>query len=163
MESWIVRELLPLVVDQFGIETSRVGVMGHSMGGHGALTLALKHREHFKSVSALAPIAAPSTCPWGVKAFTGYLGTDRDAWKRHDACELLRATQCPFPNGILVDQGLNDKFLQEQLHPERLEAACQASHQPLTLRRHDGYDHGYYFVASVIEDHVRFHVQNLGT
>ncbi|MBL8277143.1 MAG: S-formylglutathione hydrolase [Pelomonas sp.] len=161
MASWITGELLPLVTDRFGLDPRRIGITGHSMGGHGALTLALKHRETFRSVSALAPIAAPSECPWGVKAFTGYLGTDRAAWLAHDACALLRATPCPFPAGLLVDQGLADKFLTEQLHPDRLESACRTANQPLTLRRHDGYDHGYYFVASIIEHHLRFHAERL--
>jgi S-formylglutathione hydrolase len=161
MESWIVGELLPMLSLQFGIDPARTGITGHSMGGHGALTLALKHRDKFKSVSALSPIAAPSSCPWGEKAFTGYLGRDRAAWKAHDACALLRATTCPFPAGLLVDQGLSDKFLDAQLMPEKLEAACRVAKQPLTLRRHEGYDHGYYFVASFFEDHLRYHAERL--
>lgn len=161
MESWIVRELLPLITSQFDIDANRIGITGHSMGGHGALTLALKHRSVFRSVSALAPIAAPGECPWGEKAFTGYLGGSRETWMAHDACALLRASDCPFPSGLLIDQGMNDKFLDVQLKPERLEAACQASNQPLTLRRHAGYDHGYFFVASFIEDHLRFHAAQL--
>jgi S-formylglutathione hydrolase len=161
MESWIVSEWLPMLAGRFNIDPARIGVTGHSMGGHGALTLALKYRNVFKSVSALAPIVAPCECPWGEKAFTGYLGAERQSWKAHDTCELLRATDCPFPAGILVDQGLNDKFLDAQLKPERLEAACRAANQPLTLRRHQGYDHGYFFVASFIEDHLRFHARQL--
>ncbi|MBL8513741.1 MAG: S-formylglutathione hydrolase, partial [Betaproteobacteria bacterium] len=161
MESWIVHELLPTVIDRFNVDLTRVGITGHSMGGHGALTLAMKHRSTFKSVSALAPIAAPTHCPWGEKAFDEYLGPDRQAWRAHDACELLSASHCPFPNGILVDQGLGDKFMVEQLKPELLEGACGVANQPLTLRRHAGYDHGYYFVASFIADHLRFHAAQL--
>jgi S-formylglutathione hydrolase len=128
------------------------------MGGHGALTLALRHPGRFKSLSALAPICAPMHCAWGEKAFGGYLGADRSAWAAHDACELMMAqTSVPYPQGILVDQGLNDKFLAEQLHPHRFEAACAAAGQPLTLRRHEGYDHGYYFIASFVEDHLAHH------
>jgi len=132
------------------------------MGGHGALTLALRHPDVFASVSALAPICAPMQCPWGVKALGGYLGDDRSTWAAHDASVLMRAQkQPPYPQGILVDQGLADKFLAEQLHPQALEAACAAIGQPLTLRRHAGYDHGYYFIASVIDDHLRHHAATL--
>ncbi|TXD90992.1 S-formylglutathione hydrolase, partial [Mitsuaria sp. TWR114] len=114
----------------------------------------------FASVSAIAPIAAPSRCPWGVKAFTGYLGDDRDAWPAHDASALMQAqARVPYPGGLLVDQGLADRFLVEQLFPEALESACAAIGQPLTLRRHDGYDHGYYFIASVIDDHLAHHAR----
>ena len=136
---------------------------GHSMGGHGALTLALRHPGVFTSVSAFAPICAPSRCPWGHKAFTGYLGADTSAWAAHDASALMAAqAAAPYPAGILVDQGLADKFLADgQLLPEVFEAACAAVGQPLTLRRQPGYDHGYYFVASFIEDHLRHHAARL--
>ena len=159
MESWIVEELLPLVGAHLPVDLGRVGVFGHSMGGHGALTLALRHPGVFGSVSALAPIAAPTRCPWGDKAFAGYLGVDREAWKDHDASELMRRQErAPYPGGILVDQGLADRFLAEgQLLPEVFEAVCAAVGQPLTLRRHAGYDHGYYFVSTFVEDHLRFH------
>jgi S-formylglutathione hydrolase len=163
MESWLMRELLPLVTAQLPVDTQRMGVFGHSMGGHGALTLAQRHPGVFKTLSALAPICAPTQCPWGHKAFTGYLGADTGAWKAHDATALMAAqTQAPYPGGILIDQGLADKFLAEQLHPHLFEAACQAVGQPLTLRRHAGYDHGYYFIASFMDDHLRFHAQGLG-
>jgi S-formylglutathione hydrolase len=163
MESWLMKELLPLVTAQLPIDTQRIGVFGHSMGGHGALTLAQRHPGVFKTLSALAPICAPAQCPWGHKAFTGYLGASTDAWKAHDATALMAAqTQAPYPGGILIDQGLADKFLAEQLHPHLFEAASQAVGQPLTLRRHAGYDHGYYFIASFIDDHLRFHAQGLG-
>jgi acetyl esterase/lipase len=127
------------------------------MGGHGALTLALRHPELFRSVSAFAPIAAPMRCPWGQKAFGGYLGADQAAWRAHDATELMKdAGRAPFPDGILIDQGLADKFLAEQLYPEAFEEACRAAGQPLELRRHAGYDHGYYFISTFVEDHLRF-------
>ena len=159
MESWIVDELLPLAGAHLPVDLGRVGIFGHSMGGHGALTLALRRPGVFGSVSALAPIAAPMHCPWGEKAFAGYLGADREAWKAHDASELMRRQQrAPYPGGILVDQGLADRFLAEgQLLPEAFEAACAAVGQPLTLRRHAGHDHGYYFVSTFVEDHLRFH------
>jgi S-formylglutathione hydrolase len=160
MESWITQELPALLAQHFGADLDRAALFGHSMGGHGALTLALRHPGQFKSVSAFAPIAAPMHCPWGVKAFTGYLGADRSSWAAHDACELIRAGGRLPP--LLVDQGLADKFLAEQLHPDRLEAACRDAGQPLTLRRHAGYDHGYYFIASFIEEHLRFHARVLG-
>lgn len=160
MESWLMKELLPLVQRETGL--ARVGLFGHSMGGHGALTLALRHPGRFRSLSAFAPICAPMRCPWGVKAFTGYLGGDRAAWVAHDATELMRSQPSPpYPGGILIDQGLADQFLAEQLHPEAFEAACAALGQPLTLRRHAGYDHGYYFIASFVADHLRHHAERL--
>ncbi len=133
------------------------------MGGHGALTLALRHPDLFKSVSAFAPIAAPGQCAWGQKAFTGYLGDDTGEWAKHDATALMAAAEkAPFPGGILIDQGLADKFLADQLHPHLFEAACHARGQPLTLRRHAGYDHGYYFISTFMNDHLRHHAQQLG-
>jgi S-formylglutathione hydrolase len=161
MESWITRELLPLVTAEFNLRADGIGISGHSMGGHGALTLALQHPGLFKSVSALAPIAAPTQCPWGEEAFSGYLGSDRSTWAAHDACELIRKAGNVFPQGILVDQGLADKFLVEQLKPELFEAACGSVGQPLTLRRHADYDHSYWFVSSFIADHLRFHHSQL--
>ena len=162
MESYITSELLPLVASSLPIDSQRIGIFGHSMGGHGALTLALRHPGLFKSVSAFAPIAAPGQCPWGLKAFAGYLGTDENEWARHDATALMTAGgKAPFPAGILIDQGLADKFLAEQLHPHLFEAACQAKDQPLTLRRHEGYDHGYYFISTFMNDHLRFHAGQL--
>lgn len=162
MESYLVRELLPRVQGEFGLDPARTGIFGHSMGGHGALTLALRHPGVFKSLSALAPIAAPMQCPWGEKALGGYLGSERGAWAAHDASALMRAqARAPFPAGILVDQGLADKFLAEQLHPEHLAAACAAVGQPLKLRHHAGYDHGYYFIASFVDDHLRHHAAQL--
>jgi len=157
MESWLMKELLPLVQQQFNLRADRVGICGHSMGGHGALTLSLRHPGVFKSLSAFAPIVSPTNCQWGEKAFDGYLGPDRAQWAEHDACELIRKAGVAYPAGILVDQGLADKFLVEQLKPELFEAACAASGQPLTLRRHADYDHSYWFVSSFIADHLRFH------
>ncbi|MBF6986993.1 MULTISPECIES: S-formylglutathione hydrolase [Cupriavidus] len=162
MESYVAEELFDLVTTALPGEASRVGIFGHSMGGHGALVLAQRHPGRFRSVSAFAPIAAPMRCPWGEKAFTGYLGIDRGAWTQYDATELMvRQQGAPFPAGILVDQGLDDQFLQTQLHPDAFEAACQAAGQPLTLRRHSGYDHGYYFITTFIADHIRHHAGQL--
>ncbi len=161
MFSYIV-ELQQLVVAELGADPARIGICGHSMGGHGALVLALRRPDLFRSVSAFAPIAAPSRCPWGEKAFGAYLGADRAAWAGYDASALMAGLRAPFPQGILIDQGLGDKFLAEQLHPEAFEAACKLAGQRLALRRHAGYDHGYYFIASFIEEHLRFHRENLG-
>ncbi|WP_019139971.1 S-formylglutathione hydrolase [Noviherbaspirillum massiliense] len=157
MESYIVQELTEIVFSQFNADSTAVGIFGHSMGGHGALTLALRHPSVFRSVSAFAPIAAPTRCPWGTKAFTQYLGEDRSAWEEHDASELMKRRTTPFPQGILIDQGLDDKFLRQQLLPEAFEAACDQARQPLTLRRHEHYDHSYYFVSTFMQDHIAFH------
>jgi S-formylglutathione hydrolase len=163
MESYLMNELLPQVWQHAPVQRERTGIFGHSMGGHGALTLALRHRGAFASLSALAPICAPMRCAWGIKAFSGYFGDDRSAWAAHDASELMREQRsAPYAQGILIDQGLADKFLAEQqLLPEALEAACAAVGQPLTLRRHAGYDHGYYFIATLVEDHLRHHATAL--
>jgi S-formylglutathione hydrolase len=158
-ESWLTRELPQLLAAHFPVRSDAAGLFGHSMGGHGALTLALRHPGRWRSVSAFAPIAAPMDAPWGVKAFTGYLGDDRSAWAAHDATALVRSGAKAPP--LLIDQGLADQFLAEQLRPELFEAACREAGQPLTLRRHAGYDHGYYFIASFIEDHLRHHAQAL--
>ena len=159
MESYVTRELPALLAAHFPWRTDRLGLFGHSMGGHGALTLALRHPGAYASVSAFAPVAAPMQCPWGVKAFTNYLGDDRAAWAAHDATELVKSgARAP---ALLVDQGLADKFLAEQLHVDRFEQACRAAGQSLTLRRHAGYDHGYFFIASFVEDHLRFHADAL--
>lgn len=162
MESYLLLELLPQVTAAFGLNGERMGLFGHSMGGHGALTLALRHPARFRSVSAFAPICAPTQCPWGRKAFMGYLGQDESTWAAHDASALMtQQPSAPYPGGILVDQGVADKFLEEQLHPEAFEAACAQAGQPLTLRRHAGYDHGYYFIASFVADHLRHHAAAL--
>lgn len=158
MESYLMHELLPLAVEAFSIDVARIGVFGHSMGGHGALTLALRHRDRFASVSAFAPIAAPMQAPWGRKAFSAYFGDDIDRWEQHDASVLMsRQLTPPFPHGLLIDQGLADPFLSEQLYPSTFEAACRKVGQPLTFRYHEGYDHGYYFISSFVDDHLRFH------
>jgi len=158
-----ILELRELVLTRLPADPARVGVFGHSMGGHGALMLALRNPALFRSVSAFAPIAAPVRCPWGRKAFGGYLGQDQAAWREYDATELMtRSAAAPFPDGILIDQGLADKFLPEQLYPEAFEEACRTVGQPLELRRHAGYDHGYYFIQSFVEDHLRFHRRRLG-
>lgn len=158
MEEYVVRELPDLVERHFPATDAR-SVFGHSMGGHGALTLALRHPGRYASVSALAPIVAPSRVPWGQKAFTAYLGEDRAAWAAHDAVELVANAREKLP--LLIDQGEDDEFLATQLKPEWLEAACAAANHPLTLRRHAGYDHGYYFVASFSGDHVAHHARTL--
>jgi S-formylglutathione hydrolase len=158
-----ILELRELVLAELPADPARVGIFGHSMGGHGALMMALRNPGLFRSVSAFAPIAAPMRCPWGQKAFGGYLGADQASWRQYDASELMAAMDtAPFPGGILIDQGLADKFLAEQLYPEAFEEACARAGQPLTLRRHEGYDHGYYFISTFVEDHLRFHRRLLG-
>lgn len=152
-----IHELRELVVRELPISGSQIGIFGHSMGGHGALVMALRNPALFTSVSAIAPIAAPTRCPWGKKAFSGYLGSDEARWQPYDASALMASLHRPFPQGILVDQGLSDQFLAEQLFPDAFEAACRAADQPLMLRRHGGYDHGYYFISTVVESHLRFH------
>jgi S-formylglutathione hydrolase len=159
MASYVL-ELVQLVSASLPVDATRLGIFGHSMGGHGALTLALKHPAVFHSVSAFAPICAPMRCPWGTKAFTGYLGSVA-AGAAYDASVLMAARKTPFPGGILIDQGMGDKFLAEQLYPEAFEQACATAGQPLQLRRQPGYDHGYYFISTFIEDHLRFHAAQL--
>ena len=149
----IVAANLPVLADASGI-------FGHSMGGHGALTCALKNPDRYKSVSAFAPIVAPGAVPWGKKALQRYLGDDTETWKPYDACALIRSG-ARFPGMILVDQGTSDKFLETQLQPERFERACHDSSQALTLRLHAGYDHSYYFISTFIEDHLRHHARAL--
>lgn len=161
METYVADELRGLVTSVLPGDAARVGVFGHSMGGHGALVLAQRHPDRFRSVSAFAPIAAPSRCPWGEKAFTAYLGSDRAAWAGYDATLLMEQGQRPFMPAILIDQGLADGFLREQLYPEAFEGACRQAGQPLTLRRHEGYDHGYYFISSFMQDHMAFHAEQL--
>lgn len=155
MYDYVTAELPELIEAEFPIDASRQGIFGHSMGGHGALTIALKNPGRYKSVSAFAPICAPSQVPWGHKALGGYLGPDREAWKAHDACELIVSAEERLP--LLVDQGGADTFLEEQLKPELLEAACAAAGHPLTLRMQPGYDHSYFFIASFMGDHIRHH------
>jgi S-formylglutathione hydrolase len=161
MYSYVRDELRETVLDELPMDGSRLGIFGHSMGGHGALMLALRNPQIYRSVSAFAPIAAPTRCPWGEKAFSGYLGADRETWKQYDASELVARASHKFADGILVDQGLADQFLAEQLNPDVFEAACRDAGQPLALRRHAGYDHGYYFISTFIEDHIAHHAKAL--
>ena len=161
MYSYIL-ELRELVLSLLPADPARCGIFGHSMGGHGALVLALRNPALFRSVSALAPIAAPMQAPWGKKAFGGYLGPDQDRWRAYDASALMGALQQPFPQGILIDQGEADQFLAGQLYPDVFAAACARAGQPLTLRRHEGYDHGYYFISTFVADHLRLHRRQLG-
>jgi S-formylglutathione hydrolase len=159
MESYIMRELPDLVARTLPADPGRQGIMGHSMGGHGALTLALRNPGHFASVSAFAPIASPMNCPWGEKALGGYLGADRAAWRGHDACALIEdGARVP---ALLVDQGTADGFLENQLKPALLEAACAKAGIPLTMRRQEGYDHSYFFISTFVEDHLRWHARAL--
>jgi S-formylglutathione hydrolase len=161
MYSYVSDELRETVVNELPVDGERLGIFGHSMGGHGALVLALRNPDIYRSVSAFAPIAAPMRCPWGEKAFGGYLGADREAWKQYDASELVAKASRKFAEGILVDQGLADQFLAVQLNPDVFEAACKAAGQPLTLRRHEAYDHGYFFISTFIEDHLAHHAKIL--
>jgi S-formylglutathione hydrolase len=160
MFAYATEELPALIETNFPVDPARWGVTGHSMGGHGALVAALRRPDRFKSCSAFAPISAPTRCPWGRKAFAGYLGADETAWAAYDASALMRAR--PFAGEILVVQGLADKFLIEQLMPERLEEAAAAGGQKLRLRRHAGYDHGYFFIQSFVAEHLAHHARALG-
>ncbi len=160
METHVVHELPRWVEERFPVVPGVRGIFGHSMGGHGALVLALRNPTLYRSVSAFAPICAPSKVPWGEKAFSRYLGPDRSKWAEHDATELIRARKT-LPHEILVDQGMVDEFLEKQLKPELLEQACAESGQRLRLRRHDRYDHSYYFIATFMEDHLQHHAKAL--
>ena len=159
MYSYVTKELPAVIEAGFPADKDRRGVFGHSMGGHGALVVALKNPQAYRSVSAFAPISNPSAVPWGNKAFGNYLGPDRARWAEWDASLLMAERR--FPESILVDQGLRDQFLENQLRPEALEAAAKRSGQSLTLRRHEGYDHSYWFIQSFIEDHMRWHAERL--
>lgn len=159
MARYVGEELPALVNATFPVRADRIGIMGHSMGGHGALTLALKHPGRYRSVSAFAPICHPSEVPWGQKAFSNYLGDDRAAWAAHDATELVRVQ--PSDHHILIDQGTADQFLSDQLHPETFAEACSAAGQHCTLRMQPGYDHSYYFIQSFIADHLAHHAAAL--
>ncbi|TNE28219.1 MAG: S-formylglutathione hydrolase [Alphaproteobacteria bacterium] len=158
MESYLVSELLPLAEQSFGLDPKRKSITGHSMGGHGALTLYFRHPGLFQSCSAFAPIVAPAQVPWGQKAFTAYLGDSRETWLAHDATELV--SKAATEKEILIDQGLADPFLEEQLQPELFQTACNKVGQKLTLRLQDGYDHSYFFIQSFIGDHLKFHANN---
>ena len=160
MYSYVVEELPKVIAANFRADLARSGIMGHSMGGHGALTIALRNPQRYRSVSAFAPICAPSQVPWGTKAFSGYLGNDRAAWASHDTVQLINQGR-RFPDTLLVDQGTSDKFLKDQLRPELLAEACKAAGQPLDLRMHSGYDHGYFFIQSFIAGHMEWHGRRL--
>ena len=160
MYSYVTQELPAEIAAAFPVDPDRVGIFGHSMGGHGALTIALRNPRYYKSVSAFAPIASPMNCPWGQKALTGYLGADRTLWRECDATALIEDRGWTGPP-IVVDQGTNDQFLASQLKPELLQDACRRTGVSIDIRRRDGYDHSYYFIASFIEDHLRFHAGNL--
>ena len=159
MWDYVTDELPTLLAGHFNIDPERQSITGHSMGGHGALTMAMNLPGRYRSVSAFAPIAAPMRCPWGEKAFTAYLGPDRDAWRDHDTTELVR--RWPSEAKLLVDQGTADPFLEEQLKPDLLAEACEAAGQHFELRLQPGYDHSYFFVASFMEDHIRWHAERL--
>ncbi len=161
METYITQDLIEVIEANFPSDPKRRGIFGHSMGGHGALTLAMNHPHLYKSVSAFSPISSPSRAPWGQKAFAAYLGNDHEAWERHDAAILMaKGMAAPFDD-ILVDQGLSDPFLENQLMPDLLEQAAATAGQKLTLRYHEGYDHSYYFIQSFIDDHIAFHGERL--
>jgi S-formylglutathione hydrolase len=160
MYSYVTKELPALVAATFPVDAARVGIFGHSMGGHGALTIALKNPHTYKSMSAFAPIASPMRCPWGQKALTGYLGADSSRWREYDATALIEDRGWTGPT-ILVDQGTHDQFLESQLKPELLKDACRRSGVSLDPRLRSGYDHSYFFIATFIEDHLRFHASHL--
>jgi S-formylglutathione hydrolase len=163
MYDYITQEMQELVGKHFPADMSRQGITGHSMGGHGALTLGLKNPSLYTSISAFSPIVAPTQVPWGKKAFEAYLGNEAEDWFQYDACALIQAAgdRSGFPE-ILIDQGLADTFLENQLKPDQFAESCGAVDQKLCLRKHEGYDHSYYFIASFIEDHIRHHARTLG-
>jgi S-formylglutathione hydrolase len=160
MYSYVVKELAEIVASNFPVDPSRAGIFGHSMGGHGALTIALKNPGLYRSASAFAPICSPMRCPWGDKALGGYLGADRARWREYDATALIEDRGWDGPP-LLVDQGTADQFLEVQLQPELLRSACRERNVPLELRMRDGYDHSYFFISSFIEEHMRFHARHL--
>ena len=160
MYSYVTNELPAYVERHFAVVAGRAGIFGHSMGGHGALTIALKNPDRYRSVSAFAPIASPMRCPWGEKALTGYLGSDRGRWREYDATALIADRGWRGP-ALLVDQGTSDPFIESQLKPELLRQACEQAGVALDLRLRDGYDHSYFFIATFIEEHLRFHARHL--
>ena len=159
MWSYITGELPKVVAEHFPVDPARQSILGHSMGGHGALTAALRHPDRYRAASAFAPIVAPSHVPWGIKALGGYLGSDKQNWRKYDAVALIE-DGARFPD-FLVDYGSADPFLTEQLRPELLQTACEKANIPLTLRRQDGYDHSYYFISTFMADHLRWHAARL--
>ena len=162
MYSYVIEDLQKAVFANFPGTKDRQGIFGHSMGGHGAISIGLLHPEIYKSISAFAPISAPSDCPWGQKAFTHYLGEDRSKWAAYDSSKIIAGIKDAATRPeILVDQGLADEWLERELHPHLLEAGAKASGYPITLRRHKGYDHGYYFISSFMADHLAHHAKTL--
>ena len=159
MWSYVTDELPKLIGEHFPVDPNRQSILGHSMGGHGALTVALRHPGRYRAASAFAPIVAPSQVPWGIKALGGYLGDDRQAWRKHDTVALIE--DGARVSDLLVDYGDADQFLTEQLRPELLQAACEKANIPLTLRRQPGYDHSYYFISTFMADHLRWHAERL--
>ncbi len=162
MYDYIVSELPRVIAANFPVDENRQAITGHSMGGHGALTIGFRNPDRYASMSAFSPIVSPMNCPWGEKALGGYMGPDKTKWADHDACALAKKVTRQFDD-ILVDQGTADNFLEGQLKPHLFEQACSEAGQKLTLRMRPGYDHSYYFIASFIEDHLRFHAARLGT
>lgn len=159
MQTWVSEELPELVSSGLRLDGDRAGISGHSMGGHGAMVCALRHPGRYRSVSAFSPIVSPTRCPWGHKAFTAYLGDDQDSWAAYDSCCLMSSAPDGFE--LLVEQGLADAFLEEQLKPQLLEEACRSAGVDLTLNRREGYDHSYYFISSFIGDHLEWHADRL--
>ncbi len=162
MYDYVTQELPEIIFSKFPGDAGRQGLFGHSMGGHGALTLGLKNPDTFKSISAFAPICSPMNCPWGQKALSNYLGSDQSTWPEYDATELVKLLGDVRPKSkILIDQGMDDQFLEQELHPHLFEAACAEHSIDLELRRHEGYDHGYYFISTFMEDHLKHHASLL--
>lgn len=160
MYDYITRELRELVVEHFPVDDNRHALCGHSMGGHGALSIAIKNPDSYTSVSAFAPIVSPMNCPWGKKSFTNYLGNDKSLWADYDSVELLKKASTHIP--MLVDQGTTDQFLEKELKPELLIEAARSCGYPLDYRIREGYDHSYFFIASFVEEHFRFHAEHFG-
>lgn len=156
MDSYVSTELYQILQKQFQIPANKISISGHSMGGHGAIVLGLRYPEKFQSISAFSPIAHPTACAWGEKAFTGYLGEKKDAWRKYDSTELIKSGK-KHPRAIYVDQGTKDEFLEKQLLPSHLESACKEASQPLELHYREGYDHSYYFISTFVADHIAFH------
>ena len=158
MYDYVSKELPEIIETHFNVNNKK-SIFGHSMGGHGALMIALKNPGHYQSVSAFSPIVAPSQCLWGQKALGGYLGSDKTSWQAYDSCELIKVAEERLP--ILIDQGTDDEFLQQYLMPEKLQQVCEQYNHPLNLRMQEGYDHSYYFIATFVADHIRYHAEHL--
>ncbi len=161
MYDYVTKELPEILFANFPGDRDRQGISGHSMGGHGALTVGLKNPHKYKRISAFAPICSPINCPWGQKALGNYLGSDQSSWSEYDATELVKNLDAVPEHEILIDQGLADQFLEQELHPHLFEAACKEKGVKLELRRHEGYDHGYYFISTFMEEHLQYHASVL--